>query len=121
MDAFVPKTTLRLSDGATLTVGTKACDDYIHQAVFLSFTHADQTEPVMNFELSPKGVDVLITTLQGYANQARFVNGTDLVDYAEPKQVKGNIKPRKTKKPTAVKKKEQQKAEKTIGDSSARE
>jgi hypothetical protein len=104
-DDYMPKTSLCLKDGSILTVGTMACEDNIHQDVFLRFTHANEAQPAMNIQLTPKAVDVLISKLQEYANEARFVNGTKMVDYGEPNSLNDCAKSSKKKKPAATKKK----------------
>ena len=97
-DDYMPRTSFQLPDGDLLCVGTKACDDQIHQAVFLSYTPAGASEPSMALELPPKSVEVLIRKLQEYANQARFVNGMPVLDYIEPRAVRpAEVAPRKRK------------------------
>ena len=83
-DRFMPRTAMQFPDGALLSVGTVACDDQVHQAVYLSYTPAVSTTPTMELELPPKTVEVIIRQLQEYANQARFVNGARMLEYPEP-------------------------------------
>ena len=102
----MPKTRLQFSDGSILTVGTIACDDQIHQAVYLSFTSAGGAAPGMELELPPHAVDVLIAHLQKRANEARFINGASLMEYPEPYRER----PLRARKPKPSKKKEKKPA-----------
>lgn len=83
-DRFLPRIKLAFPDGAVLSVGTVSCDDQIHQAVYLGYTPPDSPTPVMELELPPKSVDLIIGQLQDYANQARFVNGEPMLEYPTP-------------------------------------
>lgn len=83
-DQYMPKTQMQFTDGSVLAVGTIACEDQIHQAVYLSFTPDDSASPTMELELPPKTVEEIIRQLQEYANQARFVNGQRMLEYPEP-------------------------------------
>jgi hypothetical protein len=83
-DQFMPRTRMQFPDGAVLSVGTVSCDDQIHQAVYLSYTPAGSDAPILELELPPKTVDVIIRQLQEYANQARFVNGAPMLEYPKP-------------------------------------
>jgi hypothetical protein len=69
-DRFMPKTQLRFPDGAVLSVGTRSCDDQIHQAVYLAHAPAGSSAPTMELEIPPKSVEVIIRQLQEHANQA---------------------------------------------------
>ena len=83
-DRFMPRTRLQFPDGAVLSIGTVACDDQIHQAVYLSYAPAGSGTPTMELELPPKSVEAIIGKLQDYANQARFINGERMLEYPEP-------------------------------------
>jgi len=83
-DPYLPPTQLQLPDGAILRIGTIRCDDHIHQAVYLGYTPAGAAKPTMELELPPKSVEVVICQLQDHANQARFINGVDVLEYPKP-------------------------------------
>jgi len=89
---------MQFPDGAVLSVGTVSCDDQIHQAVYLSYTPADSNAPIMELELPPKTVDVIIRQLQEHANQARFVNGAPMLEYPEPYPARPTETSRRTPK-----------------------
>lgn len=98
LDQFMPRTRMEFPDGAVLSVGTVSCDDQIHQAVYLSFTPPGSNTPMMELELPPKTVDLIIRQLQEHANQARFVNGARMLEYPEPYEVRAPETPRRTPK-----------------------
>ena len=87
-DAYMPRTQFQIRDAGTLSVGTVSCEDQIHQAVYLSYTPEGETTPTMELELPPKTVEVIIQHLQERANEARFVNGEKMLEYAKPAPVK---------------------------------
>jgi len=87
-DPYLPPTRLQFPHGAVLSIGTVRCDDRIHEAVYLGYTPAGSTTPTMELELPPKSVEVVIRQLQDRANQARFINGVDLLEYPEPYPVR---------------------------------
>ena len=88
LDQFLPKTRFQFPDGAILSVGTIRCDDRIHQAVYMSYTHAGSSAPTMELELPPKTVEVIIQHLQERANEARYINGEKMLEYPKPFPVK---------------------------------
>jgi hypothetical protein len=87
-DQFMPRTRFQFPEGDLLCAGTVACDDQIHQAVYLSYTPAGSATPTMELELPPKTVEVIIQCLQERANEARFVNGEKMLEYPEPYPIK---------------------------------
>ena len=87
-DPYLPPTRLQFPHGAILSIGTVRCDDQIHQAVYLGFSPAGSATPTMELELPPKSVEVVIRQLQDHANQARFINGVDVLAYPEPYPVR---------------------------------
>jgi hypothetical protein len=96
-DPYLPPTQLQFPHGAILSIGTIRCDDQIHEAVYLGYTPAGSTKPTMELELPPKSVEVVIRHLQDRANQARFINGVDVLEYTEPRPVRpsrGRARPR---------------------------
>lgn len=80
----MPKTQMRLPEGSILAIGTIACDDKIHQDVYVSYTRAGEAKPCLELSLPPKSIDVIIHYLQKRANDARFVNGEEMLEYPEP-------------------------------------
>jgi len=80
----MPRTRLQSPDGAVLSVGTRSCDDQIHQAVYLAYSLAGSSTPTMKLEPPPKSVEVIIRELQEHANQARFINGEPMLEYLPP-------------------------------------
>jgi hypothetical protein len=87
-DPYMPGTKFQFRDAGTLMIGTKSCQDQIHQAVYLCYTPEGATTPTMELELPPKSVEVIIQHLQERANEARFVNGEKMLDYSIPRPVK---------------------------------
>ena len=87
-DPYMPGTKFQFREAGTLTIGTKSCQDQIHQAVYLCYTPEGATTPTMELELPPKSVEVIIQHLQQRANEARFVNGEKMLDYSIPRPVK---------------------------------
>jgi hypothetical protein len=83
-DHFMPGMRLQFPNGAGLSIGTRSCDDQIHQAVYLAYTPAGSSTPTMELELPPKSVEVIIRQLQEHANQARFINGERMLEYPKP-------------------------------------
>ena len=90
-DPYLPPTRFQFPHGAVLSIGTIRCDDQIHQAVYLGYMPAGSTAPTMELELPPKSVEVLIRHLQDCANQARFINGVDVLEYPEPYPVRSPL------------------------------
>jgi hypothetical protein len=103
-DPYLPPTRMQFPDGATLSIGTVRCDDQIHEAVYLAFTSAGSLTPSMELVLPPKSVEVVIRQLQERANQARFINGLEILDYSEPHPVR----PSRPHKPAGRKKRTSQ-------------
>jgi hypothetical protein len=112
LDAYMPKMQLEFPDGSILSLGTVSCDDQIHQAVYLGYTPAGSATPTMELELPPKTVEVIIRLLQERANEARFVNGEKMLEYAEP----APSKPREAKSRAP-----RRKADKKANDRAAKE
>ena len=83
-DRFMPKIQMQFPDGGVLSIGTMACDDQIHQAVYLAYTRAGSSAPILELQLPPKSVEVIIQQLQEHANQARLINGERMLEYPEP-------------------------------------
>ena len=87
-DPYLPPTRLQFTDGAILSIGKVRCEDKIHEAVYLGYMPAGSTTPAMEIELPPKSVEVVIRQLQDHANQARFINGVNVLEYPEPYPVR---------------------------------
>jgi hypothetical protein len=87
-EPYLPPTRLQFPHGAVLSIGTVRCDDQIHEAVYLGYTPAGSTTATMALELPPKSLEVVIRQLQDRANQARFINGVDVLEYPEPYPVR---------------------------------
>ena len=104
----MPMTRFRLPDGGILSVGTRSCDDQIHQAVYLAYTPAGSSVPAMELELPPKSVDVIIRALQDHANHARFINGERMLEYPEPYPIVDPGTARRARKTARQKKKASQ-------------
>ena len=98
-DPFFRPTLLQFPDGGVLSIGTIRCEDDIHSGVYLGYKSAEEEKPSFEIVLPPKTVDVVISQLQNYSNQARFINGMKLLVYPEPyPETASRPKKQKTKK-----------------------
>ena len=118
-DRFMPKIQLGFPDGAVLSIGTMSCDDQIHQAVYLAYTHAGASAPSVELQLPPKSAEVIIRQLQEHANHARFINGERILEYPEPYPVAPPGAARRKPKAKRHKKKKAQAAAPSSGDPTA--
>ena len=81
IDAFLPATSFTLPGGDVFKVGTMWDQDTVRQLILFQYIAAGAKEPIVEFAVSPKSADMIISSLQERANEARYISGLPMVDY----------------------------------------